>query len=161
MPVHLGSMGESVKAVIREREGKSAPGDVFVLNAPYNGGTHLPDVTVITPVFDEAGAARSCSMSARAAIMPISAASRRARCRPNSTTVEEEGVLFDNVLLVERGRFREAEALAILNSGRYPVRNPRAEHRRSEGPDRGLREGRGRSCAAWWRSSASMSCTPT
>ena len=80
MPVHLGSMGESIKTVIRLNAGKMKPGDVYVLNAPYNGGTHLPDVTVITPVFDSGGK-KSCSTSARAATTPTSAASRRARCR--------------------------------------------------------------------------------
>ena len=86
------------------------PGDVYVLNNPYNGGTHLPDVTVITPVFDEDGARTSpCSSSPRAAITPISAASRPARCRPTAARVEEEGVLIDDFLLVDAGRFREAE----------------------------------------------------
>ena len=79
MPVHLGSMGESIKTVIRLNAGKMKPGDVYVLNAPYNGGTHLPDVTVITPVFD--AGSKFSSTSARAAITPTSAASRRARCR--------------------------------------------------------------------------------
>ncbi len=74
MPVHLGSMGESVATIKRLRAGTMRPGDVYVLNAPYNGGTHLPDVTVITPVFDDAAARRSCSSSPRAATTPISAA---------------------------------------------------------------------------------------
>ena len=82
MPVHLGSMGESIRTVMRENAGKMKPGNVYVLNAPYNGGTHLPDVTVITPVFDVDGRRRSCSTSARAATTPTSAASRPARCRP-------------------------------------------------------------------------------
>ena len=81
MPVHLGSMGESIKTVIARNAGAMRPGDVYVLNDPYNGGTHLPDVTVVTPVFDDDGRATSCSTSARAATMPTSAASRRARCR--------------------------------------------------------------------------------
>jgi 5-oxoprolinase (ATP-hydrolysing) len=80
MPVHLGSMGESIKAVMRKNAGAMRAGDVYMLNDPYNGGTHLPDVTVISPVFDEAGAT-SCSTSARAATTPTSAAPRRARCR--------------------------------------------------------------------------------
>ncbi len=82
MPVHLGSMGESVRTVLAHRRDTLKPGDVVVLNDPYNGGTHLPDVTVITPVFDEAGRAYPASSSALAATTPISAASRPARCRP-------------------------------------------------------------------------------
>ena len=84
MPVHLGSMGESIKTVMRENAGRIKPGNVYMLNAPYNGGTHLPDITVITPVFDDARRATYCSTSARAAIMPTSAASRPARCRPTA-----------------------------------------------------------------------------
>ncbi len=82
MPVHLGSMGESVKTIIERRRGTMQPGDVFVLNAPYNGGTHLPDVTVIAPVFLARPAASRSSTSRRAATTPTSVASRRARCRP-------------------------------------------------------------------------------
>ena len=83
MPVHLGSMGESDQDGDRARTpGAMRPGDVYVLNDPYHGGTHLPDVTVVTPVFDDGAATRrSCSTSARAATTPTSAASRRARCR--------------------------------------------------------------------------------
>ena len=81
VPVHLGAMGESVRTVLNNRRDTLKPGDVVALNNPFNGGTHLPDVTVITPVFDEAGA-KSCSSSAAAAITPISAASRPARRRP-------------------------------------------------------------------------------
>jgi N-methylhydantoinase B/oxoprolinase/acetone carboxylase alpha subunit len=79
MPVHLGSMGESIKTVMRENAGKMRAGDVFMLNDPYNGGTHLPDVTVITPVFDEA--AQHPVLRRLAATMRTSAAPRRARCR--------------------------------------------------------------------------------
>jgi len=121
MPVHLGSMGESVKTVIRLNAGKMKPGDVYVLNAPYNGGTHLPDVTVITPVF---GAEKEIlfyvgSRGHHADIGGITPGSMP----PGSKVVEEEGVLIDNFLLVEQGRFREKAALALLSSGRYPVRN--------------------------------------
>ena len=82
MPVHLGSMDRAVETIIRENKGKIRPGDVYVINAPYNGGTHMPDITVCTPVFDKRQAARSCSGSRPAATTPTSAASRRARCRP-------------------------------------------------------------------------------
>ena len=81
MPVHLGSMDRSVETIIRANKGKIRPGDVFALNAPYNGGTHLPDITVCTPVFERGGEKRSCSGSRRAGTTPTSAASRRARCR--------------------------------------------------------------------------------
>jgi len=97
-------------------------GDVYVLNAPYNGGTHLPDITVITPVFDDAGARVLFYVGSRGhhadvgGIAPGSMPS-------DSRTVEEEGVLIDNFLLVERGRLREAETIALLSSGRYPARN--------------------------------------
>jgi 5-oxoprolinase (ATP-hydrolysing) len=120
MPVHLGSMGESIKTVIRLNAGKMKPGDVFVLNAPYNGGTHLPDVTVITPVFEKEQVLFYVgSRGHHADIGGITPGSMP----PGSTVVEEEGVLIDNFLLVEGGRFREAETTALLTSGRYPVRN--------------------------------------
>ena len=81
MPVHLGSMDRAVETIIRENKGRIAPGDVYAINAPYNGGTHLPDITVCTPVFDRGAGSASCSGSPRAATTPMSAASRRARCR--------------------------------------------------------------------------------
>ncbi len=123
MPVHLGSMGESVSAIMRAREGTMKPGDVFVLNAPYNGGTHLPDVTVVTPVFDEANAEILFFVAARGHHADIGGTSPGSM-PPDSTTVEEEGVLIDNVQLVDQGRFLEDEMRALLSSGRYPVRNP-------------------------------------
>ncbi len=96
---------------------------MVALNNPYNGGTHLPDITVITPVFDPAGE-RSASSSARAATMPISAAPPRARTPPESHTLEEEGVVIDDFLLVAAGAFREAEFRALLAGARYPARSP-------------------------------------
>ncbi len=126
MPVHLGSMSESIRAVIRARGETMAPGDVYVLNAPYNGGTHLPDITVVTPVFGEAAGGAPAllffvaSRGHHADIGGITPGSMP----PDSRTVEEEGVLIDNFTLVEQGRFREAELLALLSSGRYPARNP-------------------------------------
>jgi 5-oxoprolinase (ATP-hydrolysing) len=121
MPVHLGSMGESIKAVIRLNAGKMKPGNVYVLNAPYNGGTHLPDVTVITPVFGSASEILFYvgSRGHHADIGGITPGSMP----PGSKTVEEEGVLMDNFLLVEEGRWREEETAALLASGRYPARN--------------------------------------
>ena len=120
MPVHLGSMGESIRTVIRENAGRIAPGNAYMLNAPYNGGTHLPDVTVVTPVFLD-GQVRFfvASRGHHADIGGITPGSMP----PDSRTVDEEGVLIDNFLLVEGGRFREREAAALLGSGRYPARN--------------------------------------
>ena len=122
MPVHLGSMGESIKTVIRENAGRMKPGNVYVLNAPYNGGTHLPDVTVITPVFDEPGREILFYVGSRGHHADIGGITPGSM-PPDSKTVEEEGVLIDNFLLVEQGRFREKETIALLSSGKYPVRN--------------------------------------
>jgi 5-oxoprolinase (ATP-hydrolysing) len=122
MPVHLGSMGESIKTVIRENAGKMKPGNVYVLNAPYNGGTHLPDVTVITPVFDDKGREILFYVGSRGHHADIGGITPGSM-PPDSKTVEEEGVLIDNFLLVEEGRFREKETIALLSSGKYPVRN--------------------------------------
>ncbi|TQV70844.1 hydantoinase B/oxoprolinase family protein [Denitrobaculum tricleocarpae] len=123
MPVHLGSMSDSIRTIIRERSDVISPGDVYVLNAPYNGGTHLPDITVITPVFDPSGSRIlffAASRGHHADIGGISPGSMP----PQSRTVDEEGVLIDNFLLVEKGRFREKETRELLASGTYPARNP-------------------------------------
>jgi 5-oxoprolinase (ATP-hydrolysing) len=126
MPVHLGSMGESIKTVIRENcaaNGRAMkPGNVYVLNAPYNGGTHLPDVTVITPVFDQESQEILFYVGSRGHHADIGGITPGSM-PPDSKTVDEEGVLIDNFLLVEEGRFRERETIALLGSGRYPVRN--------------------------------------
>jgi 5-oxoprolinase (ATP-hydrolysing) len=122
MPVHLGSMGESVRAVIRENRERMKPGDVYVLNAPYNGGTHLPDVTVITPVFESAGREILFYVGSRGHHADIGGITPGSM-PPNSHVVEEEGVLIDNFLLVENGRLREKETVALLSSGPYPARN--------------------------------------
>ncbi|MBX3494005.1 MAG: hydantoinase B/oxoprolinase family protein, partial [Parvibaculum sp.] len=122
MPVHLGSMGASVRAVI-EQNPEMGPGDVFVLNAPYNGGTHLPDVTVVAPVYDAANETRLFYVAARghhADIGGITPGSMPAHSR----NVEEEGVLIDNFLIVERRRLREEELRRLLTGGKYPARNP-------------------------------------
>ncbi|GGF07136.1 5-oxoprolinase [Aliidongia dinghuensis] len=122
MPVHLGSMGESVKTIIRLNP-DMAPGNVYVLNAPYNGGTHLPDVTVVTPVFLGESLKPIFYTASRGHHADIGGLSPGSM-PPGSRTVEEEGVLIDNFLLVERGRLREAEMRALLASGPYPARNP-------------------------------------
>ncbi len=123
MPVHLGSMGESIKTVIHENAGRMQPGDVYALNDPYHGGTHLPDVTVITPVYlDEADAPMFYvgSRGHHADIGGISPGSMP----PFSTRIEEEGVQINNVKLVDRGTLREQEMLDLLASGEFPSRNP-------------------------------------
>jgi len=122
MPVHLGSMGESVQTVIRENRGRIKAGDVYVLNAPYNGGTHLPDVTVITPAFDENGKEILFYVGSRGHHADIGGVTPGSM-PPRSRVIEEEGVLIDDFLLVDAGRLREREMLALLSSGPYPARN--------------------------------------
>ena len=122
MPVHLGSMSESVRVVIRENAGAMRTGDVYVLNAPYNGGTHLPDITVVTPVFDEAGRDILFYVGTRGHHADIGGLTPGSM-PPHSRVAEEEGVLIDNFKLLDGGRFREDEFRALLASGRYPARN--------------------------------------
>jgi 5-oxoprolinase (ATP-hydrolysing) len=123
MPVHLGSMAESIRAVIRNNRGEIRPGNVYMLNAPYNGGTHLPDVTVVTPVFDDAGSEILFYLGSRGHHADIGGVTPGSM-PPNSRIVEEEGVLIDNFLLVDRGDFREAALFELLGSGDWPARNP-------------------------------------
>jgi 5-oxoprolinase (ATP-hydrolysing) len=125
MPVHLGSMGESIKSVIRDNQGTMRPGNVYVLNDPYHGGTHLPDVTVITPVYlGSSDSQRPLfyvgSRGHHADIGGVTPGSMP----PFSTRIEEEGVQINNFLLVQQGHLREAEMRALLQSGEYPSRNP-------------------------------------
>ncbi|MGW4937367.1 hydantoinase B/oxoprolinase family protein [Streptomyces sp. NPDC004166] len=123
IPVHLGSMGTSVKEVVRRRAGRMRPGDTYAVNDPYHGGTHLPDVTVITPVFDTEGERILFHVASRghhAEIGGIAPGSMPA----HSHTIEEEGVLFDNWLLAEEGRFREEETFRLLTEAPHPSRNP-------------------------------------
>ena len=123
MPVHLGSMGDSVQTIIRQRAGMIHPGDVFMLNAPYNGGTHLPDITVISPVFLPGEAEPRYWVASRGHHADVGGISPGSM-PPLSRTVEEEGVLIDNFLLVDRGELREAEVRVQLASGPWPARNP-------------------------------------
>jgi 5-oxoprolinase (ATP-hydrolysing) len=122
IPVHLGSMGESITTVIRENRASMQPGDVYMLNAPYNGGTHLPDVTVITPVFAEDEATVLFYVASRGHHADIGGRTPGSS-PPDSHHIEEEGVLIDNFLLVEQGRLREQETRKLLSSGPYPCRN--------------------------------------
>ncbi|MDO5623618.1 MAG: hydantoinase B/oxoprolinase family protein [Pseudomonadota bacterium] len=142
MPVHLGSMGESIKTVIARNHGTMQPGDVYVLNDPYHGGTHLPDITVITPVYLEVersafGVGRDTEDAERSTLnaQPLFYVGSRGHhadiggispgsMPPFSTRIEEEGVQIDNVKLVDGGTLREAEMVALLQSGEYPSRNP-------------------------------------
>ena len=155
MPVHLGSMGESIKMVLSRNRGAMKPGDVFMLNDPYHGGTHLPDITVVTPVFRE-GVFREGVQAVPAEVTPVSRAGASGEAvpaggRPDilffvasrghhaeiggitpgsmpafSTRVDEEGVLIDNWRLVEGGEMREAATTDLLTSAEFPSRNPGA-----------------------------------
>ncbi|WP_420861183.1 hydantoinase B/oxoprolinase family protein [Algirhabdus cladophorae] len=120
VPVHLGSMSDSIKTVMRENAGAIHEGDAFMLNSPYNGGTHLPDVTVVTPVFVEGEVVFWLGSRGHHADIggrtPGSAP-------PDSTHIDEEGVLIDNVRLVDKGVFLEQQAADTLASGTYPCRN--------------------------------------
>ena len=123
IPVHLGSMGSTVKEVIRRRGADMNPGDVYAVNDPYHGGTHLPDITVITPVFDASGHALLFFVASRghhAEIGGITPGSMPA----DSHQIQEEGVLLDNWLLAENGQFREAETRRLLTEASFPSRNP-------------------------------------
>lgn len=127
IPVHLGSMSESVQALIADRSNTLQPGDVFASNNPYNGGTHLPDITVITPVFS----AQSSLTTNHSPLFYVASRGHHAdiggmtpgSMPPNSVTVAQEGVLLDNFQLIADGKFREKELLELLEQGLYPVRN--------------------------------------
>ena len=123
MPVHLGSMDRSVETIIRLNEGDIHPGDVFALNAPYNGGTHLPDITVVTPVFSDDESEILFYAASRGHHADVGGTAPGSMT-PLATTVDEEGVLFDNFRIVERGRFREKELHGLLTDHPYPARNP-------------------------------------
>jgi 5-oxoprolinase (ATP-hydrolysing) len=129
MPVHLGSMSESIKTVMRENAGRMVPGDAYVINDPYHGGTHLPDVTVITPVFDRGGREILFYVGSRGHHADIGGITPGSM-PPFSRSLDEEGVRFINFRLIEGqgvdrpGRFREDELMALLTGGAYPARNP-------------------------------------
>ncbi|MGK7957441.1 MAG: hydantoinase B/oxoprolinase family protein [Crocosphaera sp.] len=123
IPVHLGSMSESVKSLIEDKGNKLQPGDVYLSNNPYNGGTHLPDVTAITPVFDDNNPEILFYVASRGHQGDIGGITPGSM-PPNSTSILEEGILFDNFLLVEKGQFREQEVRGILADNEYPARNP-------------------------------------
>ncbi len=120
IPVHLGSMGDSVQSVLRLRP---KPGEVYLLNTPYNGGTHLPDVTVVTPVFAPRGTRPRYVVASRAHHADIGGITPGSM-PPDSRTIADEGVLLDGVRIVARGMFRETELRRLLGSGPHPARNP-------------------------------------
>jgi len=124
MPVHLGSMGESIRTVIARNQGSMQPGDVYVLSDPYHGGTHLPDITVITPVYlSLADTSPSFYVGSRGHHADIGGTTPGSM-PPFSTRIEEEGVQIDNVKLVAQGVLQEDAILDLLRSGQYPSRNP-------------------------------------
>jgi 5-oxoprolinase (ATP-hydrolysing) len=128
IPVHLGSMGESIRTIIvtrgQSRDGRGIRrGDAYVLNDPYRGGTHLPDITVIVPVFYGDEAEPCAFMAARGHHADIGGIAPGSM-PPDSRSIAEEGVLIDNALLVDEGHFREAEMRALLGSGEWPARKP-------------------------------------
>jgi 5-oxoprolinase (ATP-hydrolysing) len=123
IPVHLGSMDKSVETVLREVGEELRPGDAYMLNAPYNGGTHLPDITVVTPVFGENSPDLLFFVAARGHHADIGGIAPGSMS-PKATRIEEEGVYIDLFKLVAKGRFREEEALKLLTDAPYPARNP-------------------------------------
>jgi 5-oxoprolinase (ATP-hydrolysing) len=123
LPVHLGSMDRSVETIIRLRGAEMRPGDAYMLNAPYNGGTHLPDITVVTPVFDAGGGEVLFYVASRGHHEDIGGLTPGSMT-PRATTIVEEGVYIDNVKLMEGGRFLEAETHALLTGAQYPARQP-------------------------------------
>jgi len=122
IPVHLGSMSESVASVVASRRDTMKPGQVYALNNPYNGGTHLPDITVITPVFADGLSAPLFYVASRGHHADIGGITPGSM-PPNSETLDQEGILIDDFLLVENGELRETEIRELLSSGPYPARN--------------------------------------
>jgi 5-oxoprolinase (ATP-hydrolysing) len=122
VPVHLGSMSDSVRTMLDQNAGQMHPGDVFMMNNPYNGGTHLPDVTVITPVFDDAGTKIIYTVASRGHHADIGGTTPGS-APPDSTHIEQEGVLIDNFQLVKQGILQDQAARDLLASGKYPCRN--------------------------------------
>jgi N-methylhydantoinase B len=122
IPVHLGSMSESVKSLINSQQNLQA-GNVYLSNNPYNGGTHLPDVTAITPVFDLEETNLLFYVASRGHQADIGGITPGSM-PPNSTSIMEEGILFDNFLLVARGEFQDTAVREALADNPYPARNP-------------------------------------
>ena len=123
MPVHLGSMDRAVETIIRENKGKIRPGDSYLINAPYNGGTHIPDLTVCTPIFDKTKKKILFWVASRGHHADIGGIAPGSMS-PIATSIEEEGIYIDNFKLVDRGKFREKELYELLTETKYPARNP-------------------------------------
>ena len=123
MPVHLGSMDRAVETIIRENKGSIKPGDAYLINAPYNGGTHIPDLTVCTPVFDSTRRNILFWVASRGHHADIGGIAPGSMS-PIATTIDEEGIYIDNFKLVDRGKFREAALYDLLTNAKYPARNP-------------------------------------
>ena len=135
VPVHLGSMDRSVETIIRDNKGKLRAGDVYMINAPYNGGTHLPDITVVTPVFDEAGNNILFYVASRGHHADVGGITPGSMS-PNAKTINEEGIYIDNFLLVENGRFPGEGDPCAPDRSQIPGAQSASEYRRSEGSDR-------------------------
>jgi 5-oxoprolinase (ATP-hydrolysing) len=123
MPVHLGSMDRAVETIIRENKGRIRPGDSYLINAPYNGGTHIPDLTVCTPIFDKAKRKILFWVASRGHHADIGGIAPGSMS-PIATSIEEEGIYIDNFKLVDRGKFREQALMNLLTKAQYPARNP-------------------------------------
>ncbi len=158
MPVHLGSMDRSVETIIKLNAGNIYPGDVFVLNAPYNGGTHLPDITVVTPVFEEDESEIRFYVASRGHHADVGGMAPGS-ATPRATHVDEEGVLIDNFKLVDQGIIREAEMIEVLTNHPWPARNP-AQNMADMRAQIAANEKAWSSCATWWRISAKTWLTP-
>ena len=143
MPVHLGSMDRSVETIIRDNKGRIKPGDVYVINAPYNGGTHLPDITVCTPVFDDEKKKILFWVASRGHHADVGGISPGSMS-PNATTIEEEGVLFDNFKVIDQRPLPREGALRRAHRREISGAQSAAERQRHEGADRRQREGRRR-----------------
>lgn len=122
MPVHLGSMGQSVRHVMETRKGNMHPGDAYMLNDPYNGGTHLPDITVVSPVFDKAGQNILFYVASRGHHADVGGLTPGSM-PPDSRTIEDEGVLIDDVEIVSRGHFRQDAVVRLFGTAKHPARN--------------------------------------
>jgi 5-oxoprolinase (ATP-hydrolysing) len=132
IPVHLGSMSDSIQSLISEHSQRLQPGDVYMLNDPYNGGTHLPDITVITPVFAATEHRKQINSTGAAPFFYVASRGHHAdiggitpgSMPPNSTSITQEGILINNFQLIDQGHLRESELFELLASGEYPARNP-------------------------------------
>ena len=143
IPVHLGSMDRSVETIRREIGTDLKPGDVWMLNAPYNGGTHLPDITVVTPVFDNGGAEIPFFVAARGHHADVGGIAPGSMS-PKATRIEEEGICIDPFKLVEARPLPRRRGARASHARPLPRARPGAEHRRPEGASRRQRQGRGR-----------------